>query len=55
MCLQECNCMRAAGLINNGKFNYGAFNGIPKYKQDVLIAPYKVFLRKKRLQVHILQ
>ena len=33
--------MRAAGLINNGKFNYGAFNGIPKYKQDVLIVPYK--------------
>ena len=26
-------------LINNGNFNYGAFNGIPKYKQDVLIAP----------------
>ena len=38
--------MRAAGLINNGKFNYGAFNGIPKYKQDVLIALYKDFLER---------
>ena len=41
-----CNCRRAAGLINNGNFNYGAFNGIPKYKQDVLIAPYKNFLER---------
>ena len=41
-----CNCVRAADLINNGKFNYGAFNGIPKYKQDALIAPYKNFLER---------
>ena len=38
--------MRAADLINNGKFNYEAFNGIPKYKQDVLIALYKDFLER---------
>ena len=38
--------MRAADLINNGKFNYGAFNDIPKYRQDVLIAPYKNFLER---------
>lgn len=38
--------MRAADLINNGKFNYGAFNGIPKYKQDALIALYKDFLER---------
>lgn len=38
--------MRAADLINNGKFNYGAFNGIPKYKQDALIGLYKDFLEK---------
>lgn len=36
--------MRAADLINNSKFNYEAFNGIPKYKQDVLIVLYKDFL-----------
>ena len=46
MCLQECNCMKAAGLINNGKFNYEVFNGIPKYKQDVLIVLYKDFLER---------
>ena len=40
---KKCNCMRAAGLINNGKFNYGAFNGIAKYRQDALIALYKYF------------
>lgn len=33
--------MRAADLINNGKFNYETFNGIPKYKQDVLIVLQK--------------
>ena len=33
-------------LINNDNFNYGAFNGIPKYKQDVLIVPYKNFLER---------
>ena len=38
--------MRTADLINNGKFNYGAFNSIPKYKQDVLIALYKDFLER---------
>ena len=38
--------MRATDLINNGKFNYGAFNDIPKYKQDVLIVPYKNFLER---------
>ena len=38
--------MRVADLINNGKFNYEAFNGIPKYKQDVLIALYKDFLER---------
>ena len=38
--------MRAADLINNGKFNYGAFNGIPKYKQDVLIALHRNFLER---------
>ena len=38
--------MRAADLINNGKFSYEAFNGIPKYKQDVLIAFYKDFLER---------
>ena len=38
--------MRAAGLINNGKFNYEAFNGIPKYKQGGLIALHKNFLER---------
>ena len=38
--------MRAADLKNNGKFNYEAFNGIPKYKQDVLIDLYKDFLER---------
>lgn len=46
ICDKVCNCRRAAGLINNGNFNYGAFNDIPKYKQDVLIAPYKNFLER---------
>lgn len=38
--------MSAPILINNGKFNYKTFNGIPKYKQDALIAPYKNFLER---------
>ena len=38
--------MRVADLIKNGKFNYEAFNSIPKYKQDVLIALYKDFLER---------
>lgn len=38
--------MRVADLINNGKFNYEAFNSIPKYKQDVLIVLYKDFLER---------
>ena len=38
--------MRAADLIYNGEFNYEAFNGIPKYKQDVLIVLYKDFLER---------
>lgn len=36
--------MRIADLINNGKFNYEAFNSIPKYKQDFLIVLYQGFL-----------
>lgn len=38
--------MKIADLINNGKFNYEAFNSIPKYKQDVLIVLYKDFLER---------
>ena len=38
--------MYIADLINNGKFNYEAFNSIPKYKQDVLIVLYKDFLER---------
>ena len=38
--------MKIADLINNGKFNYEAFNSIPKYKQDVLIDLYKDFLER---------
>lgn len=38
--------MKVADLINNGKFNYEAFNSIPKYKQDVLIVLYKDFLER---------
>lgn len=38
--------MKIVDLINNGKFNYEAFNSIPKYKQDVLIVLYKDFLER---------
>ena len=38
--------MKVADLIKNGKFNYEAFNSIPKYKQDVLIVLYKDFLER---------
>lgn len=38
--------MKVADLINNGKFNYEAFNSIPKYKQDALIVLYKDFLER---------
>ena len=38
--------MKIADLINNGKFNYEAFNSIPKYKQDVLIVLYRDFLER---------
>lgn len=38
--------MKIANLINNDKFNYEAFNSIPKYKQDVLIVLYKDFLER---------
>ena len=38
--------MKIADLINNDKFNYEAFNSIPKYKQDVLIVLYKDFLER---------
>lgn len=44
--LIEYNYMKIADLINNGKLNYEAFNSIPKYKQDVLIALYKDFLER---------
>lgn len=40
------NYMKIADLINNDKFNYEAFNSIPKYKQDVLIVLYKDFLER---------